>query len=66
MANIIACNLGNYRGKFSKQETYEHLNKIGLTNVEISAPKTQEIDTVQEELDTYGLTATTILASHDV
>ena len=66
MANIIACNLGSYRGKFSKQETYEHLNKIGLTNVEISAPKTQEIDTVQEELDTYGLTATTILASHDV
>ena len=55
MANIIACNLGSYRGKFSKQETYEHLNKIGLTNVEISAPKTQEIDTEQEELDTYNI-----------
>ena len=66
MANIIACNLGSYRGKFSKQEAYQHLHKIGLTSVEVSTPTPQEINSVKKELDTYGLTATTILASHDV
>ena len=66
MANIIACNLGSYRGQFSKQEAYEHLNQIGLTNVEVSTPAPQEIDSVLKELDTHGLTATTITASHDV
>ena len=66
MANIIACNLGSYRGQFSRQEAYGHLNQIGLTNVEVGTPAPQEIGSVLEELDSYGLTATTILASHDV
>ena len=48
MANIIACNLGSYRGKFSKQEAYQHLHKIGLTNVEVSTPTPQEINAVKK------------------
>ena len=35
MENIIACNLGSYRGHFSQEEMYTLLAKIGLTNVEI-------------------------------
>ena len=66
MANIVACNLGSYRGQFSRQEAYGHLNQIGLTNVEVGTPAPQEIGSVLEELDSYGLTATTITASHDV
>ena len=66
MKNIIACNLGSYRGHFTQEEMYSHLGKIGLTNVEISTPKPEEIQRVKNELSEYSLTATTLLANHDV
>ena len=66
MKNIIACNLGSYRGHFTQEEMYSHLGKIGLTNVEISTPKPEEIQRVKKELSEYSLTATTLLANHDV
>jgi len=66
MENIIACNLGSYRGHFSQEEMYTHLAKIGLTNVEIPPPEPKQIQIVQKTLADYGLTATTLQANHDV
>ena len=64
MKNIIACNLNSY-GKFSKS-AYPHLAKIGLRNVEIAAPAPEDVDTVMAELQSHGLTATSIAAPCDV
>jgi len=66
MGNIIACNLGSYRGQFSTQEMYRHLAEIGLTNVEVGTPEPDLIEAVLKELADYGLAATTIMAHHDV
>jgi sugar phosphate isomerase/epimerase len=59
MGNVIACNLGSYR-QF-RETGYEHLAKIGLTNVEIHCPEKNETSAVQGELDRYGLTATSMI-----
>ena len=66
MGNIIACNLGSYRGQFSTQEMYAHLAKIGLTNVEVGTPEPDQIEATLKELADYGLTTTTTMARHDV
>ncbi len=64
MKNIIACNLGSYRqyGTIA----YAHLAEIGLTNVEISVPSTDGVETLQSELKSHGLTATSLLGRCDV
>ena len=59
MGNVIACNLGSYRQY--RETGYEHLARIGLTNVEIPLPERNEISAVQGELDRYGLTATSVI-----
>ena len=64
MKNIIACNLGSYR-QF-RAGAYAHLAKIGLTNVEIGVPSAESVDALQSELDTHGLTATSLLGRCDV
>ncbi len=64
MENIIACNLGSYR-QFGGS-AYAHLAEIGLTNVEIRVPAAESIGTVLSELDSHGLTATSLLGSCDV
>ena len=64
MKNIIACNLGSYR-QFGAN-AYEHLAEIGLTNVEIGVPSADAVDTLQSELKSHGLTATSLLGRCDV
>ncbi|MDP6776466.1 MAG: sugar phosphate isomerase/epimerase family protein [Candidatus Latescibacteria bacterium] len=59
MANLIACNLNSYR-QFCN-EAYEHLARIGLTNVEIPCPAADEAGAKLKELDGFGLKATTII-----
>jgi L-ribulose-5-phosphate 3-epimerase len=60
MENIIACNLGSYR-QF-RAGAYQHLAKIGLTNVEVGVPAPEDIDTALAELKLEGLTATSVTA----
>ena len=64
MENIIACNLGSYR-QF-RDGAYAHLAEIGLTNVEIGVPAADAVDVLRAELNTHGLTATSLLGSCDV
>ncbi len=64
MKNIIACNLGSYR-QFGAN-AYSHLAEIGLTNVEIGVPSAGAVDTLQSELKSHGLTATSLLGRCDV
>ena len=64
MENIIACNLGSYR-QF-RDGAYAHLAEIGLTNVEIGVPASESVDTLRAELNSHGLTATSLLGSCDV
>ena len=64
MENIIACNLGSYR-QF-RSNAYAHLAEIGLTNVEIGVPAAESVDAVISELDSHGLTATSLLGSCNV
>ena len=64
MKNIIACNLGSYR-QFGAG-AYAHLAEIGLTNVEIGVPSAESVDEVQSNLNTYGLTATSLLGRCDI
>ena len=64
MDNIIACNLGSYR-QF-RDGAHQHLEQIGLTNVEINVPPPHEVDQVLNDLKSHGLTATSLLASCDV
>ncbi len=64
MENIIACNLNSYR-QF-REGAYQHLAKIGLTNVEIGVPAPADVDKVMAELKSYGLTATSVSAPCNV
>ncbi len=59
MNAIIACNLSSYRQY--QDSAYEHLSEIGLTNVEISCPEPEKVDSVKAELDEYGLVATSVI-----
>ncbi len=60
MDNIIACNLGSYR-KF-RHIAYQHLESIGVRNVEIGLPPLNKVDEVIGELRSHGLTATSLMA----
>ena len=59
MGNVIACNLGSYRQY--RETAYEHLARIGLTNVEIPCPESKDAPAVREELERHGLKATSMI-----
>lgn len=59
MGNIIACNLNSYR-KY-RDTAFEHLARIGLTNVELPCPEPGDVAGVQEALRQHGLTATSLI-----
>lgn len=59
MGNVIACNLNSYR-KY-RDTAYEHLSRIGLTNVEIPCPEPDAVTQTQAELDRHGLRATSLI-----
>ena len=61
MQNVLACNLGSYR-KY-RETAYEHLRKIGLSNVEIPLP--EDVDRMKAELDGNGLSATSVIVRCD-
>ncbi|MDP6042240.1 MAG: sugar phosphate isomerase/epimerase family protein [Candidatus Latescibacteria bacterium] len=55
----IACNLNSY-GSY-RDSAFEHLSKIGLTNVEIFCPAPEETQSVRTSLNQHGLTATSMI-----
>ena len=55
----IACNLNSY-GTY-RDSAFAHLSRIGLTNVEIFCPTTQEAPGIRAELDQHGLTPTSMI-----
>jgi len=55
----IACNLNSY-GSY-RDSAFEHLSKIGLTNVEIFCPTPEDASAVRDNLEQYGLTATSMI-----
>ena len=57
--HTIACNLNSY-GQY-RDSSFAHLARIGLTNVEIFCPRPQEIQSVRNDLDTHGLTPTSMI-----
>ena len=59
MANLIACNLNSYRQY--RDGAYEHLGRIGLTNVEIPCPEPEEAGAVQLDLDRFGLRPSSLI-----
>ena len=59
MPNLIACNLNSYRQY--RDGAFEHLARIGLTNVEIPCPEPEERDAVQRELDRFGLRPSSLI-----
>ena len=59
MANLIACNLNSYRQY--RDGAFEHLARIGLTNVEIPCPEPEERGAVQRELDRFGLRPSSLI-----
>ena len=61
MNNTLACNVGSYR-KY-RETAYEHLQKIGLRNVEIPLP--EDVDRMKAELDDNGLFATSVIVRFD-
>ena len=61
MGTIIACNLNSY-GRY-RDTAYEHLARIGLTNVEIPCPDAKDAQWVSQKLQEYGLTATSLSVS---
>lgn len=59
MGNLIACNLNSYRQY--RDGAFEHLARIGLTNVEIPCPEPEERGVVQRELDRFGLRPSSLI-----
>ena len=59
MPNLIACNLNSYRQY--RDGAFQHLARIGLTNVEIPCPDPEERDAVQRELDRFGLRPSSLI-----
>ena len=57
--SVIACNLASY-GAF-RDCSYAHLAEIGVRYVEISCPEPRQVDRVRKELDSYGLSASTLI-----
>jgi sugar phosphate isomerase/epimerase len=55
----IACNLNSY-GPY-RNSAFEHLSKIGLTNVEIFCPTPEDASDIRDNLEQYGLTATSMI-----
>jgi sugar phosphate isomerase/epimerase len=62
--NILACRPWSY-GKYH-QTAFAHLQKIGVQCVEIAVPKPNEIKKTLDELERYGLRATSLQGSFDV
>ena len=59
MTNLIACNLNSYRRY--RDGAFEHLARIGLTNVEIPCPEPEERVAVQRELDRFGMRPSSLI-----
>lgn len=59
MSNPIGCNLNSYLSY--KASAFEHLGRIGLTNVEISLPGEDEVESVKSDLNAHGLTALSLM-----
>jgi len=57
--SVIACNLASY-GPF-RDEAYAHLADIGVRHVEIPCPEPDDVEDVQRELSSLGLTASTVI-----
>lgn len=64
MGNIIACNLGSY-GRY-RARAYEHLQAIGLTNIEIGVPPADAVPALLEELGRFGLNVTSVQGHCDL
>ena len=64
MADILACNLGSYRGHLDA--AYEHLPTIGVKHVEFGLPGADDIPALMAKLASHGLSATTVIASADI
>lgn len=59
MASVLACNLGSY-GTF-RECAYPHLSEIGIRYVEVPCPEPAKADSVREELEPYGLQASSVI-----
>jgi sugar phosphate isomerase/epimerase len=57
--SVIACNLASY-GAF-RDRAYAHLAEIGVRHVEIHCPEPRQVDRVRNELDSHGLSASTLI-----
>jgi L-ribulose-5-phosphate 3-epimerase len=64
MKNFIAARIGCYQDH--QDAGWAHLSTIGVHHVEISMPKSGELDTVKQRLDTNGLSASSIEARCDI
>lgn len=64
MGNVIACNLSSYR-KF-RESAFEHLSRIGLTNIEMPCPEPEDAEGLRKELDRYGLSITSLMVPYAV
>lgn len=62
MSFRLACNIGSY-GSYQKN-AFDHLQSIGVRNVEVGLPASNEdADRLEKELERYGLTATSLMLS---
>ena len=64
MKNILSCRPGSY-GRYH-DTAYAHLQKIGVKHVEIGAPSSDAIEKTLNELNSFGLTATSLHGSYNV
>jgi L-ribulose-5-phosphate 3-epimerase len=61
--NIIACRPGSFAS--FHEEAFEHLDKIGLRNVEIGVPSEDKWEKIKGDLSKYKLTATSVAGGVD-
>lgn len=59
MANPVGCNLNSYLS--FKDSAFEHLGRIGLTNVEVPLPDPSDVDALRNQLDVHGLKAVSLM-----
>lgn len=64
MRNLLACNLGSYRGY--SQAAYRHLPEIGVFHVEIKLPAVEQVDEVAERLARHGLAVSSVQVPIDL
>lgn len=65
MKNTISIRTEGSYGKHSAN-AFDHLKKIGIENVEIPAPKPDQVEATQEHLQKYGLKAATLTGRTDL